>query len=261
MRRASSGAFVAFLGLLGACASTPGHVAKRTGELTVSTGQPDHVPFIRGPGSLAFREARSEVARLSLEYDALRMVATGTGSAGADVVDLPLTAKATDITTLVVVAVFHGHTRVGARDIRTDAELDAATSSFAGSPGTVALLRVDDEADLDDVIHVSKALHDRGIAVRVLGSVAPNEPLAKDRGSDCKHPASIEVGPGELVVVQVRIDEDGQGRAGVVHVLETPRPGFAWPAAVCATLTRFTGSSAPAGPGAASRLLAVRFER
>lgn len=244
---------------LGACASAPSRTATRTADLTVSTGQPDRIPLVRGRGDLPFREARAEVARLSGEYAALRIAAKGSGSTREDVVQLPLTTKASDVATLVVFAVFHGRVRVGARETSSDAELSAATSAFAGSPGTVALLRVDDEADLDDVVHVAKALHDLGIDVRVLGSVAPGEPAPKQWGSDCPHPAGADLRGSDNVVVKVLVDDDGQGRAGVVHLLDTPPSGFAWAAAVCATLNRFEASSAPPGQPRVGRPLAIKF--
>jgi hypothetical protein len=245
--------------LLGACASAPSRTAIHSGDLTVSTGQPGGIPLVRGRGDLPFREARAAVARLSGEYAALRIAATDSGATVEDVVQLPLTTKAADVATLVVFAVFHGRVRVGATETRSDAELSAATSAFTASPGTVALLRVDDEAELDDVVHVAKALDDLGIAVRVLGSVGPGEPAPREWGSDCQLPAGADLRGSDSVVVKVLVDDDGQGRAGVVHLPDTPPSGFAWAAAVCATLNRFQASSAPAGQPRVGRPLAIKF--
>jgi hypothetical protein len=247
-------ALVALLHVTAAC-GTP-RAASGANGARVTSGTAERAAIVEGPAELRFGDVRADVERLSLASRGIRIVARGT-SRGEHELLLPLTPQADDVSTLVMVAVFHGSVRIGATTTRSDVELGTAATAFATMPRTVALLRVDDAATLDDVLHASRTLDARGMALRVLGSVAPTAPQPKE-WDVCPLPQRAAYPASNRVLVEVLVDDDGEGRVGVVHLVDAPA-GFAWAAAVCATLHRFDRRTAAPGSPRIGQPLHINF--
>lgn len=255
MRTALSLAFaVSLCGAAGCGGSTP-----PAASVSSSTAH----PIVTGAPDARFRDRRVEVARISTTSAALRLGMLDDAANGEELIDLPLTSKANDVRTLVVVAVYERYARVGATRAETDSEVRAAAAAFAKSDRPVALLRIDDSARLIDVVRAAREIRIAGIGVRVLGSVGPSEPppsTAWAAGS-CPFPLASDEHAVDDAVVKVTVDDNGEGRPGVVHVLESPALGFPWAAAICATFQQFEPSTAAAGSARFGKPLNIRFTR
>ncbi|MDB4933844.1 MAG: hypothetical protein JWP87_816 [Labilithrix sp.] len=220
------------------------------------------VPHVSGAAGARFFEKRAEIAALSTEHDALRIVVAAKDvEPMEEVVALPLDRRASAVATLIVVGVFDGYARIGAVRASTDAELHAAAEAAAHASRPVALMRVDDGAHLADVVRVAHALRDGGIDIRVLGSVAPTSAPPTRKWDACPFPAASDDAAVDKARVVVVVDDDGAGHPGVVHVKDSPGYGFPWAGAVCASMQEYGPSTAPAGSPRFGRPLAITFMR
>jgi len=213
---------------------------------------------------MRFGTARADVARLSLDYAALRLVSPPDATDDGETVELPLTPRALDVATLVIVSIHKDFVRVGSTVARTDDQLRAATEALARSPDPVALFRVASDVPLEDLLRVARTTRAAGFEVRVLGSVEPGEPPSADGAwhmCDCPFPNGAAYDDIDEVTVAVLVDDDGHGLPGIVHVNASPNVGFRWPAAVCASFQRFAPTDAPHGRPRFGVPLGIHFTR
>jgi hypothetical protein len=216
---------------------------------------------VSGRGDVRFRDKRAEVALLATAWSGVRLATLDGATEDTETVDLPLTEKADAVETLLVVGIFDGFTRVGSIRTTSESELIAAAAPFARSKRPVALMRVDDQARLSDVVQAARALSTAGLPVRVLGSISPTEVPPARRWDACPFPAASDAAGIDNAMVVVTVDDDGTGHPGVVHVLRSPGLGFPWAAAVCASQQKFDPTSAPVGTPRFGHGLGIHFTR